>query len=521
MVATSITVRANSAYQLLTQLSLLALGVLTAPYYYSALGDEGYGLVVLVGLTGGYLSFFELGLGQAAVRLLAESMGGRDDRRASAVIGTAATSSLALGGFGASLLVALSPFLPRLLSVAETGTDIARRAFAIGALSLFASVQTSVASAPLRALERFDLVSRISLWAALAQALTAVLVLRLGGSLEAFLLTAVAVQFSTLLVYRQVAAKVFPPAATPSWSRSEVRALTRFGGPVTVSQVAAPVLVHSEKFVIGALLGVAQLPYYSIPFSLVWTMTGVPASLGSVMFSRFARMTASGAAEESRQLAARVTRFTFAALLPAALFLIIHAEAILAVWMGAAFSGTAASSLRILALAMLVNLAAWPTYQLLQASGRPDVPAKLHVIEVVGHLPLCILLVWHSGITGAALAWLTRVGFDTLALLWAGHRHLRTGIARDTIQAISRPLGASLLLMGPAFLLRTALEDIVRGQSLIILGLTAISYVGGAVVLGLAEAERAVVVDAVRGLTTQRPKGRSRDNVPSAKHPAE
>jgi O-antigen/teichoic acid export membrane protein len=290
---------------------------------------------------------------------------------------------------------------------------------------------------------------------------------------------------------------------------------------VTVSQVAAPVLVHSEKFVIGALLGVAQLPYYSIPFSLVWTMTGVPASLGSVMFSRFARMTASGAAEESRQLAARVTRFTFAALLPAALFLIIHAEAILAVWMGAAFSGTAASSLRILTLAMLVNLAAWPTYQLLQASGRPDVPAKLHVIEVVGHLPLCILLVWHSGITGAALAWLTRVGFDTLALLWAGDRHLRTGIARDTIQAISRPLGASLLLMGPAFLLTTALEDIVRGQSLIILGLTAISYVGGAVVLGLAEAERAVVVDAVRGLTTQRPKGRSRDNVPSAKHPAE
>ncbi|NOY58371.1 MAG: hypothetical protein GXO75_05495, partial [Calditrichaeota bacterium] len=56
-------------------------------------------------------------------------------------------------------------------------------------------------------------------------------------------------------------------------------------------------------------------------------------------------------------------------------------------------------------------------FAMVQAVGRPDLTAKLHLIEAPFYLLVLWLLVGKFGIQGAAIAWSLRVFVDTIALL--------------------------------------------------------------------------------------------------------
>jgi len=98
---------------------------------------------------------------------------------------------------------------------------------------------------------------------------------------------------------------------------------------------------------------------------------------------------------------------------------VVLVQPFLAVWVGPALADPAASVGAILLLGLWVNGLAYVPFALLQAQGRPDVPAKLHVLE----LPPYLLALWlglsHFGVEGAAWAWTARAGADAALLFLA------------------------------------------------------------------------------------------------------
>ena len=72
--------------------------------------------------------------------------------------------------------------------------------------------------------------------------------------------------------------------------------------------------------------------------------------------------------------------------------------------------------LQWLAVGVFINSIAQIPFAFIQGAGRPDLTAKLHLIE----LPFYLLVLWwlisSYGIEGAAIAWVGRVGFDSLVL---------------------------------------------------------------------------------------------------------
>ena len=60
----------------------------------------------------------------------------------------------------------------------------------------------------------------------------------------------------------------------------------------------------------------------------------------------------------------------------------------------------------------------------MQAYGRPDLTAKLHVVELALYLPYMWWLIERHGIEGAAVAWVVRVAISTVALAVMANRCL-------------------------------------------------------------------------------------------------
>lgn len=99
---------------------------------------------------------------------------------------------------------------------------------------------------------------------------------------------------------------------------------------------------------------------------------------------------------------------------PLALGVLLMAPEGLMLWLGPAFAAQSAPLLRWLTVGVFISCLVQVPFALIQASGRPDITAKLHMLELVPYLLILWMLVGKAGITGAAVAWTCRVTLDAL-----------------------------------------------------------------------------------------------------------
>jgi O-antigen/teichoic acid export membrane protein len=192
--------------------------------------------------------------------------------------------------------------------------------------------------------------------------------------------------------------------------------LLQFGGWMTLSNVVAPVMVNMDRFFIGFLISITAVSYYVTPFEIVTRLLILPTALVGVLFPVFGIAFMQDRADLKR-VYRRSVRWVALLLGPAVLLVILLASPLLALWLKSPeFTQYSTRPLQILAAGVFMNGMAMVPFSLIQGAGRPDVTAKLHVLELVAYLPLLYFLALHWGITGVAAAWLLRASLDTLLL---------------------------------------------------------------------------------------------------------
>jgi O-antigen/teichoic acid export membrane protein len=127
---------------------------------------------------------------------------------------------------------------------------------------------------------------------------------------------------------------------------------------------------------------------------------------------------------------------------------IVGAHAVLTLWLGNAFADAGAMPLRILAVGVLANALAQVPFAILQGSGRADVTATIHLIELPLYGAALWLLTERYGITGAALAWSGRMALDLTFLHFAARRPLGAPVPllRPLIMGGILPIGGATAL---------------------------------------------------------------------------
>jgi O-antigen/teichoic acid export membrane protein len=203
----------------------------------------------------------------------------------------------------------------------------------------------------------------------------------------------------------------------------EVGPLFRFGGWLTISNLISPLMVSIDRFLIGMFLSVTEVAYYATPYEIVTKLQIIPSALAGVLFPAFSHTLANDRAR-ARQLYTHGLAITLALLLPLTAVMVTFAHAGLALWLGAEFAAHGYRVLQILAIGVLINASAYLPASFLHAAGRPDVTAKLHMIEFPLYVPLVCWLIRAFGIEGAATAWVLRVTLDAGLLFWMAGRAL-------------------------------------------------------------------------------------------------
>jgi len=210
--------------------------------------------------------------------------------------------------------------------------------------------------------------------------------------------------------------------------------LLRFGGWMTVSNIVSPLMVTMDRVLIGALATMTAVAYYATPYEVVTKVLIIPGALVSVMFPAFSTSFAHDR-ERTARLYSRCVKYIFLILFPAVVVTVGLARSGLTLWLGADFAQHSYRVLQWLAVGVLLNGLATIPFALVQGVGRPDLTAKLHLIE----LPLYLLGLWWLisayGVEGAAMAWTARVGVDGAVLFGVAHRFLAANAMKKKVVA--------------------------------------------------------------------------------------
>ncbi len=395
----------------------LAVALVAIPLQIAGFGTDRFGLLALFWSIAGYFGLFDMGIGRATTKFVAERLATRDVAAVPQLVWSSWLAMAALGVAAAGVLAATVPWLvASLLNVPAHLLGEARRSMYWLALMLPFLITQAGLVGVLEARQRFDLGNLIQIPAAILGYVIPLVVLVYTRNLAAVM---AALWVNRLLAWSALLVSclhVMPDLVRrPTVSPEHLGRLLRFGGWLTVSNVVSPLMVNSDRFLIGSLLTVSAVAYYATPYSLVTQLWIIPASLLPVLFPVFSGM-AAVASPALAEMYRRTVKYIFLAMVPLCVALMVLSRDLLTLWIDAEFARHSAPVLSLLALGVLVNSLAQVPYAVIQASGRPDVTARFHLLEV---LPYFALLWWCTGaygIVGTAVAWVARVSIDAVLL---------------------------------------------------------------------------------------------------------
>jgi O-antigen/teichoic acid export membrane protein len=411
----------NAALNLAGNMLPLAAALVCMPLLIERLDAARFGLLALAWALLGYLTVFDFGISRAATKYVAEEFSRGNAERAAAIGWTCIAVQALFGALATAVLLLVAPWLVySVLKMDAALTAEALRILRLLAWSIpFILIYNSFRGI-LEAAQRFDYVNYVRApFNAANFAIPAAGVL-VGWDLPAIIAALLFSRVLAVLIQYALCARALPALRRrPRLESAFAYTLLRFGGWVTISGIVSPLLVYFDRFAIGALVSLAAVGFYSVPFEVATRMLFIPASLVTTLFPAFSSLLANGEGVRAQAIFATSIRFLLVALAVPMTLIAVFSYDILALWVGIETAQMSAGVLRILAIGIIFNSLALVPLSYLQGVGRPDIAAKFHLVELPLHVGLVVLFVGGWGVTGAALAWTVRVAIDAVLLVGA------------------------------------------------------------------------------------------------------
>jgi O-antigen/teichoic acid export membrane protein len=463
----------NTIWNLLGQLLPMAVAVVTIPPLVRGIGMARFGVLSLAWIVIGYFTLFDLGIGRALTKLVADKLGANEEHSIPPLAWTSLLLLFLLGVLGGLVTFAVSPWLVhRLLKVPLELRAETLYGFYLLALSIPILTATSGLRGILEAQQSFRILNLIRIPMSIFSFAGPLLALPFSHSLVPVIGILVAGRIIGLVAH-VLACFHAVPALRHSLvlKRSLIAPLLRLGGWMTVSNLVGPAILYSDRFVIGAVLSLSAVSYYTVPFDMVSRLTLIPAAISGVLFPAFA-LSAAQDLDRTELLLRRGVKYVFLAIFPVVLVIVTVAPEILRLWLGAAFAENSGEVLRWLAAGIFMNCLATIPFALLQGIGHPDVTGKFVLID----LPISFVGVWmlatRFGIRGAAIAWTIRATLETLILLALSQHFL----ARKVLSLKS--LGVSMMVAVSALYIATFTSGVILKCAFLVCALLAFVVVG-------------------------------------------
>jgi len=451
--------------------ALVMLG--TVPLVVKGLGEASYGVYSLVTAIVGYFAVIDINVTAGSVKYIAEHNARGEDAKIAETFSFGLATYVLIGLLGAcGLFLGAHWFVtdvfsvpPRLIKEAEATLELAALGFLLGQL------QNYLNSVP-QSLMRYDISSRVEMAFGTLVPLATVGILMLGyGLFEVILLRVAASSLHCLMLWRAIHGLL--PGLAWRWPGQRIRSeLLGFSAYSFLARFASLSYAYADKLIIGALVGVTGLAYFTVAATLANRVLGLTFRLSGVFFPAASALAARGELARLDQVYVKATRYVVYVNAAILVLVAVFAHQILGYWMNEEFARHGAVVLAVMALSQFVDSLTNLPSLVNDGMGHPRVSG----VFALGRALAGLLIVWLGvagwGIDGAAWGHLAgSLLFTTAFVLYVHGRTVPTSLARLLSQGYAPGL-AGVALVAIAATAAEQLFDAGPLDFIVILGAT-------------------------------------------------
>ncbi len=407
----------HTAWNLLGMCAPMVVALVSIPLFIQGMGTERFGALIIVWMLVGYFGLLDFGMGRAMTKITAENIGLGRHHLIPNIFWTA-LALMGLFGLGGTAILAMTSdtLVTRWLQIPSALQPEARTSFWVVCLGLPFTVVVTGLIGILETQQRFRLINLIRIPLGMATFLAPLSVLPFSQSLVAVVAVLIAVRIIEFLIFMFCCLQILPALRERvTIDRGMIRPLLTFGGWMTTSNIALPLMIHIDRFIVGAARTLTEVAYYGNPAEIAVKFLIIPRAWVSAMFPPLTMHLARGSSEAD-ELFGRALKLMLLVLFPPVLILITISPEFLMLWLGPEFAQNSSLVLQLLTAGVFVYAMSYLAFSLLQSAGRPDLPARWHLLE----LPVFAAAAWwmtnQYGIIGMAITWGLRGLLDVLAL---------------------------------------------------------------------------------------------------------
>lgn len=310
------------------------------PVILHRLGDEAYGLWVLITTVVGYYGIFDIGVSSAIVRYVSQqsALGNREGVKM--VVATAFYFFVSVCLLVIVSAFLLRPWLSHVLSVREDLVGSFRSLFLLAGIVQGLSFPLLVFSGALQAAARYDQVYLMRIACLVVRVVAVVGALRAGGGLFA---VGAAVILSNLLLYvLQVpaACRAVPEISlNPKWVRKSVLCdMFRYGSVSLTVGIGQQLKTYIYPFLIAVFLSPAAVTLFSLPTKILAIPTEGIGTMTEFVNPIASQLETHKDFSTLRKLIQLSVQAAFLILAPLAVLLIVLGKELLSLWVGSQYT---------------------------------------------------------------------------------------------------------------------------------------------------------------------------------------
>jgi O-antigen/teichoic acid export membrane protein len=454
----------------------VVVGIFLSPYILHRLGDEAFGLWILIFSVTGYYGLFDLGIRSSIVRYVARYSATDQQEELNGLVNTAMFSYSGIGVLTMVFTLIATYYLTSILRIPADFVATARWMLLIVGTSVSLGFPLGVFGGILEGLQRFYLLNFINIGSTLVRALLIVVALRRGGGLLTIALITVTLPLlgglvNAIAVFRHLKIRL----AVRHVSRSSFRRIASYSGTTFLIIMGARLRFKTDALVIGTFVSAAAITYFTIGARLIDYASEVVSSLAQIFLPMSSHSQAKGDLEGLRKIFVVGNRACAFIIFPIAAVLTILGKSVIEAWVGPKYVATSYPVMLILLYPTTLMLAQSASGRTLWGMAKHRTWAWVVLIEGVSNLILSVILVRPYGILGDAIG--TAIPLTCSMILFLP-RHLcgllgiklRTYLYRAFVLplVLCIPLVAVLLLMQRWFIPHRLSELLIQ---LVIAGL--------------------------------------------------
>ena len=441
--------------------------MLLFPFLVINLGENKYGFLIFLTTINGLSVIADFGLGDSSIKFISESYLKQDFNKIYKIISNGTILYFLIALTMLSLIYIFKSNIILLIKDLKYDFLQAQNLLVLNFIAFAIRLSFSAFSSIPKAIQRYDLSSKIVVIESILRVLSYVLTIKLGYGLSGIIYSEIFLSIFSSSCYFIISLKIFKNLKLSFIpDQIVIKEISGYSFYIFISQLLGVFWQYTDRILLVYFVGTTALTFFSIPQQIVFKVLGLIAVGFSVLFPKFSSLNSNHS-----QIKLLFQKFTYLSLSVSIILFSSMSFVIsdfLSLYISSDFSQNAGQISIILALSCIARGAFIVYENLFKGIGKPKYNTVITFFSVLIIVIIDILLIPKMGINGAAYAYLFSPIIVIFTLFFIWKKVLKNNSYKTLIINIIIPLFLTYIFVFAGIGLKQKLELAVSWLNIIL-----------------------------------------------------